>query len=75
MVTVRDYNYSTKCARFAISSSADIANLPTQTTSGIDGEGNVIQPVKAGSSAITTSGDFKLYMLDGASNEWKERSK
>lgn len=73
MVTLRDINHYTKCARFAISTPADIPNLPTLTRPGINGNGNVLEPVKAGSSAITTSGDFKLYMLDGASNEWKER--
>lgn len=74
MVTLRDFNYATGCARFAIGSPEDIADLPTQTMTGVDGYGNVLKPVKAGSSALTTSGVLKLYMLDGETNEWKERS-
>ncbi len=73
MVTLREINYATNCAKFAISSSADIANLPTMTTGSVDAYGTKLAPVTPGSSAITTSGDFKLYMLDGATNEWKER--
>lgn len=74
MVTLRDINYTTGVCRFAISTPADIANLPTQTTTGVDGDGTKLEPVKAGSSALTTSGDLKLFMLDGATNEWEERS-
>ena len=73
MVTLKDINYATGVCRFSISTPADITNLPTMTTNGIDGNGDKLGPVKPGSSAITTSGDLKLYMLDGASNEWKER--
>ena len=73
MVTLRDINYTTGVCRFSISTPADIANLPTTTTYGVDGNGVALEPVKAGSSAITTSGEPKLYMLDGDSNEWKER--
>lgn len=73
MVSLREINYTTNCARFAISTPADIADLPTQTTTGVDGYGTKLEPVKAGSSAITTSGEVKLYMLDGESNEWIER--
>ena len=73
MVTLRNINYTTNCARFAISTPADIPDLPTTTTEGVDGNGVKLSPVKPGSSAITTSGALKLYMLDGATNEWKER--
>ena len=74
MVTLREINYTTNCARFAISTAADIADLPTMTSSGTAGNGVVLAPVSAGSSAITTSGELKLFMLDGETNEWKERS-
>jgi len=72
MITILDINYSTGHTVFAISSAADIADLPTMTAPGQCGNES-FEPVKAGSSAITTSGDTKLYMLDGATNEWKER--
>ena len=72
MITVIDINYSTGHTVFAISSASDISGLPTMTAAGQSGSEH-FEPVKAGSSAITTSGDTKLYMLDGATNEWKER--
>lgn len=72
-IIIRDINYTTNCARFAISTSADIPDLPTTTTEGVDGNGVKLAPVKPGSSAVTTSGELKMYMLDGATNEWKER--
>ena len=74
MVTLRETNPSSNCARFAISTAADIADLPTMTSSGTAGNGVELAPVSAGSSAITTSGELKLFMLDGETNEWKERS-
>ena len=73
MVTLRDINYTTNCARFAISTPSDIADLPTMTTEGVGGDGAKLSAVKPGSSAITTSGELKLYMLDGKIKEWQER--
>lgn len=73
MVTLNGMDYTFNTASFSISSAADIAKLPTMTAEGREGN-TVFPPVKAGSTAITTSGDFKLYMLDGESNSWEERS-
>ena len=39
MVTLRETNPSTNCARFAISTAADIADLPTMTAAGTAGNG------------------------------------
>lgn len=73
MIMRNDMDWNTNTASFSISSAADIANLPTMTEKGKN-EAASYEACAPGSSAITTSGDLKLYMLDGASNEWKERS-
>lgn len=71
MITLKSKN-EYNIASFAISTAADVAYLPTTTAAGT-GVGAAFGAVSAGSTAITTSGNLKLYMLDGATNNWEER--
>ena len=71
MVTLKEKN-EYNVASFAISTASEISDLPTTTSAGTGG-GAKFGAVSAGSTAVTTSGDMKVFMLDGATNEWKER--
>lgn len=71
MITLKSKN-EYNVASFAISTAAEIDYLPTTTAAGT-GAGAAFGAVSAGSTALTTSGTLKIFMLDGDTNEWKER--
>ena len=73
MVTQNGYDYAFGTALFSISSAADVAKLPTVTAKGRDGD-KVFGAVSAGSLAYLTDGTKTSYVLDGATNTWKERA-
>lgn len=69
MAALTNYNFTTDYAEFAIDSAAEIALLPT--TSSV-GTGKLVdKPVKAGSIAYTTDGNFDFYTLD-SSDSWNK---
>lgn len=73
MVSRNGIDYTTNTAVFSVSKAADLADLPTMTTAGRDHKGTALEPVEPGSLAYMTDGSDKIYVLDGDTNEWKER--
>jgi hypothetical protein len=73
MVQLNGMDHSTNTAIFSISAVADISSLPTTTAAGSWGN-ETFPPVKAGSWAYLTDGSGKKYVLDGATDTWKENA-
>ena len=73
MVALNGMDHITNTAIFSISSASDISGLPTTTTAG-SWRNETFPPVKAGSWAYLTDGSGKKYVLDGATDTWKENA-
>lgn len=70
MAALTKYDYSTDYAEFCISGAAELPKLPNTSRGGAD-ELAGYDKIKAG-TAYTTDGNFDVYTLDTATDEWNK---